>query len=148
MLVNGSKLMEFDTEIARVVRQLRTEDQIVNKEFLNLIGHTANGVSVWFPDSYQRGYQDALTSINERPKMLWSLFGLVGYFSDGHFNYLPTYNQGFQYAEELRINVIAHQTMKLTQKSVEQENKIKDLNAMMYRLTREVDELKKEKKSD
>ncbi len=148
MLVSGNKVMEFDTEIERAVQQLRNEKQIASKEFLNLIGNTTNDTSVWFPDSYQRGYQDALTSINERPKMLWNLLGLVGYFSDGHFNYLPTYNQGFHYAEELKTNVIAHQTMKLTEKSTKQENEIKNLNATVDRLTREVDELKKEKKSE
>ena len=135
-------------EIESAIQNLRNENQIISKEFLNLLGHTTNGLSIGFPDSYQRGYQDALTPINERPKMLWNLLGLVGYFSDGHFNYLATYNQGFHYAEELKINIIAHQTMKLTEKSVDQENKIKELNTTVDKLSSEIDELKKYKKSD
>ena len=85
-------------EIESAIQNLRNENQIISKEFLNLLGHTTNGLSIWFPDSYQRGYQDALTSINVRPKMLWNLLGLVGYFADVHFNYLTTYNQVFHYS--------------------------------------------------
>ena len=129
--------MEYNnTEIDLAIQQLRNENQIVSKELLGLIGNTANGSLVWFPDSYQRGYHNGLTPVTERPKMLWNVLGMVGYFSDGHFNYLPAYNQGLQYANEVKTNVIAVQTWNLTKKSNEQEEKIVNLE-------KTVDELKK-----
>ena len=138
--------MEFDnTEIEFAVRQLRNENQIISKEILGITGTTASGLQVWFPDSFQRGYHDGLTHISERPKMVWNIFGVVGYFTDDHFNYLPTYNQGLQHAQEVKTNVIAVQTWKLTQKSTEQEKKIENLEKTVDDLRKKLDDESKNK---
>jgi len=138
--------MEFNNiEVESAVRQLRNENQIISKEILGITGTTTSGLQVWFPDSFQRGYRDGLIPISERPKMLWNIFGIVGYFTDGHFNYLPTYNQGLQHAHEVKTNVIAAQTWKLTQKSTEQEKKIEDLEKTVDDLRNKLDDESKNK---
>lgn len=114
-------------EIELAIQNLRNENQVIAKELFGLIGTTKNGNSVLFPNSLQRGYTDELTPISERPKMLCSLIGIVGYFSDGNFNYLPAYNQGKDIAKEVKINVLANQTWNMTQKAKQQDDRINHL---------------------
>lgn len=129
-------------EIELAIQRLCNENQIASKEVFGLLGTTTTGITTWFPDSLQRGYRDFLTPINERPKMLWNILGMVGYFSDGNFNYLPAYNQGSQIAQEVKTDVIAAQTWKLTQNSKEQEQKISDLEKTVEELKKKLSEPK------
>lgn len=136
--------MDPNTEIELAIQKLRSQNQISSTEFFGLIGTTVDGQTAWFPNSLQRGYQDELTPISERPKMLWQFLGIVGYFSDGNYNYLPSYNQGREIARELKTNVIASQTLKLTNISQEQEKSIKKLEDTVKNMNQEIDNLKRE----
>ena len=130
--------METDKNMELAVQQLRNRNIIASKEFFGLVGTTVDGITIWFPDSLQRGWTDELTPINERPRMLWEILGLVGYFSDGNLNYLPRYNQGHELAWEAKMYLIAEQTRKVTQENME-------LKKDMQSLRDEINKLKEKK---
>lgn len=123
-----------ETEIDLAVQQLRDRNIIASKEVFGLVGTTVDGLTIWFPDSLQRGWRDELTPINERPCMLWEILGLVGYFSDGNLNYLPRYNQGREIAREAKMYLIAEQTRKITQENMELKSDVKNLKDELNRL--------------
>ncbi len=116
------------------VQQLRNRNIIHSKNLLGLVGTTTDGLTIWFPDSLQRGWTNELTPINERPKMLWEILGLVGYFSDGNFNYLPRYNQGRELAREAKMYLIAEQTKKTTEENMRLRKDLESLRDEVNKL--------------
>ena len=126
--------MVNDISIETAVQELRNHNLIVRKDLAGLVGVMEDGRQIWFPDSLQRGYRDALTPVNQRPKMLWQLAGIVGYFSDGNYNYLPRYYEGRNMANEIKTNLIANQTWKLTQENNQLKNDVKFLKEELDRL--------------
>lgn len=131
-------MVDENKEIEAAVRELGNRNLITKKELYGLVGTTVDGRQVWFPDSLQRGYHDALTPINQRPKMLWQLAGIIGYFSDGNYNYLPRYHEGRDMANDLKVNLVANQAWKLTQENKELKNDVMSLKE-------ELDKLKNDK---
>lgn len=132
--------MDENKEMELAIQQLRQRNIIASKNLFGLVGTTNDGLAVWFPDSLQRGWTDELTPIYERPRMLWEVLGLVGYFSDGHFNYLPRYNQGRELAREAKMYLIADQTKKNIQENVELKKNIDILRDEINKLKEKKDE--------
>jgi hypothetical protein len=132
--------MHENKEMELAIQQLRYRNLIVKKELSGFVGTTIDGLTIWFPDSLQRGWTHELTPVNERPHMIWEIAGLVGYFSDGHLNYLPRYNQGREMAREAKMNLIANQTWNLTEEN-------KELKKSLQSLKDEINKLKEKKDS-
>jgi len=130
--------MDENKEMELAIQQLRYRNLITKKELAGFVGTTVDGQAIWFPDSLQRGWTDELTPISQRPHMLWEIAGIVGYFSDGNYNYLPRYNQGRELAREAKMSLIANQTWKITQEN-------KDLKKDMQSLKDELNRLKEKK---
>lgn len=128
--------MENDN-IELAIQQLRHRKLIAKKELGGFFGTTVDGQTLWFPDSLQRGWTDELTPINQRPRMLGEIAGLVGYFSDGNLNYLPRYYQGRDLAREAKMNLIANQTWKLTQENKALRNDIDSLKEDLEKLKKD-----------
>ena len=120
------------TELA--IQQLRNRNIIADKGLFGLVGTTNDGLTIWFPDSLQRGWRDELTPIHQRPRMEFEIFGLVGYFSDGHWNYLPRYNQGRELAREAKMYLIAEETKKNRKENAELKKDIESLKDELKRL--------------
>lgn len=80
-----------------------------------------------FPDSIQRGYTYELTPIYERPTITWQIPGVVALFSDGNFNFIPSFNQGRELAKDVKINVVASVAMKTSEENQELRTKIQNL---------------------
>lgn len=126
--------MDNNMNMELAVQQLRNRNIIHSKNLLGLVGTTTDGLTIWFPDSLQRGWTNELTLINERPKMLWEILGLVGYFSDGNFNYLPRYNQGRELAREAKMYLIAEQTKKTTEENMRLRKDLESLRDEVNKL--------------
>lgn len=127
-----------DNEIRLAVANLRNQNQITNKQLFGLVGTTTDGRIVWTPDSYQRGFAYELTPIEDRPKLVWELFGVFAMYSDGHVNYLPSFNDGRNTARDLKTNLVAQYAMKMkkefTQKMNNQSEEISDLKRRLSEL--------------
>lgn len=132
-----------DNEIRLATVNLRNQNQIANKQFLGLLGTTVDNRSVWAPDSYQRGFAYELTPIEEKPKVVWEILGILAMYSDGHINYLPSFNDGRSTARDLKTNLVAQYAMNMkkefTQKLNNQDEEISELK-------RRLSELEKSKK--
>jgi len=133
-----------DNEIKLAVANLRSQNQIANKQFLGLLGTTTDGRIVWAPDSYQRGFAYELTPIEHRPTMVWELFGIFAMYSDGHINYLPSFNEGRTTARDLKTNLIAQYAMNMKQ---EFTKKFDDQNKEITDLKKRLNDLEKDKKT-
>lgn len=133
-----------DNEIKLAVANLRDQNQIANKQLLGLLGTTTDGRIVWAPDSYQRGFTYELTPVENRPTIVWELVGIVAMYSDGHINYLPSFNEGRTTARDLKTNLIAQYAMNMKQEFTQ---KLTDQNNEISELKKRLNELEKNKKS-
>lgn len=109
------------------LEQVRNQNQIATKGTLGITGTTVGELDVLFPDSIQRGYTYELTPINERPTITWQIPGVVALFSDGNFNFIPSFNQGRELAKDVKINVVASVAMKTSEENQELRTKIQNL---------------------
>lgn len=139
-----------DNEIRLAVVNLRNQNQIANKQLLGLLGTTVDGRIVWAPDSYQRGFAYELTPIENRPTLVWELFGVFAMYSDGHINYLQSFNDGRNTARDLKTNLVAQYAMNTKKEFVNfKENtsrKLDELSIENTELKRRLSELEKGKK--
>ncbi|MGH2613455.1 MAG: hypothetical protein ACRDFB_10475 [Rhabdochlamydiaceae bacterium] len=139
-----------DNEIRLATVNLRNQNQIANKQLLGLIGTTIDGKIVWTPDSYQRGFVYELTPMEERPKLEWELFGIFAKYSDGHINYLPTFNDGRNVARDMKTNLLAQYAIHTKKEFVNfKEIATQNINNLIREnadLQRRLSELEKDKK--
>jgi len=143
-----------DNEIRLAVANLRNQNQIANKQFFGLLGTTVDNRSVWAPDSYQRGFAYELTPIENRPKLVWEIIGVFAMYSDGHLNYLPSFNDGRNTARDLKTNLVAQYAIDTKKELVNfKANTTKKLdelsieNTELKRLLSELEKGKKDKQS-
>lgn len=139
-----------DNEIRLAITNLRNQNQIANKQIFGLIGTTVDNKIVWTPDSYQRGFVYELTPVEERPRLEWDLFGVFAKYSDGHINYLPSFNDGRNIARDLKTNLLAQYAIHTKKEFVNfKENtsrRLDELSIENTELKRRLSELEKDKK--
>jgi hypothetical protein len=130
-----------DNEIRLAVANLRNQNQIANKQFFGLLGTTVDNRIVWAPDSHQRGFVFELTPMEDRPKLVWELFGVFAMYSDGHLNYLPSFNDGRNTARDLKTNLVAQYAINMkkefTQKTDDQSREISELKKRLSELEKD-----------
>lgn len=129
-----------DVEIYQELSKYRHLPQIQNKALFGIIGITNNGESVLFPDSFQRGFDYEITSINQRPRTEFEIAGIGSYTSDGHLNYLSSFNKGREVGKELKTYLIIERLKKLSQEN-------QGLKSMIHDLKTKVEDLMKKQKS-
>lgn len=132
-----------DNDIRLTTANLCNQNQIANKQFLGLLGTTVDNRSVWAPDSYQRGFAYELTPMEERPKVVWEILGVFAMYSDGHINYLPSFNDGRSTARDLKTNLVAQYAINMKKEFAQ---KLNNQNEEISELKRRLSELEKSKK--
>ena len=132
--------MEHDIELNRALEKLRFQNQIAHKEFFGLLGTTIDGRSVIAPNSHQRGFTYELTPQEERPTIVWNFLNVFALFSDGHINYLPSFNEGRNTARDIKTNLVATYAINTKKEFV---NFKEDVGKRIENLKKENVELKK-----
>ena len=118
--------------------KLRQKSPIVHKQFLDLLGQTSEGNTVFLPGSYEKGYRNSLFPTEQRPYYVLNL-GIIGQLSDGTWVFPPSYDNGLNRgSNDLRFSVLAEGELRLMHRSQE-------LEAALARMQEEVNRLKKEK---
>lgn len=93
------------------------------------IGHTHDGRTILFPNSYLSGYRSVLNGMQLR--VIYDVLGLAGQLSDGTWVYLPSFNDGIRTAlNEARFAALAEaqrrsweQMMHITQQQEEMKRR-------------------------
>ena len=120
-----------DIEVYHELSKYRNLSQITKKEFFGIVGTTVNGESVLFPDSFQRGFNYELTPWNERPKTEFEIIGIASGTSDGHINYLPSFNSGRELGKELKFYVLAQKMSEIVQENQGLKSKVNELKSKL-----------------
>lgn len=121
----------LEIEVYQKLSKFRNLPQIANKEFFGIVGTTVNGETVLFPDSLQRGFNYELIPLTERPKTEFEILGMASTTSDGHVNYLPSFNKGREIARELKFYVLAQMIRKTAQENQGLRGKINELKSRL-----------------
>ena len=121
--------VEEDSDLFIAVAPYRNQPQIVKKGAFGLVGQTNSGETILFPDSFQRGYEYELAPPKQRPKKQFEAMGLIMVTSDGHTNYLPSFNDGRELAKEVKTHAIVAKIKQLVAKNISLENTVKNLSS-------------------
>lgn len=116
------------------VAKHRNQPQIVAKGAFGIVGKTNSDETILFPDSYQRGYEYELTPPNQRPKKQFETMGLIMGTSDGHTNYLPSFNEGRELAKEVKTNAIVAKIKQLASENISLKNTVNNLSSKLDNL--------------
>lgn len=92
------------------IEQLRQQNVVPSRGFLNLYGYTESGDLVLAPDSFSQGYQDAFLLLTQRPSLVFNFLGLFGQLSSGRWIFIPSYNRGLSYGVE-QLNILKFATL-------------------------------------
>ena len=118
-----------EIEIYRELSKYRNLPQISSRSLFGIVGTATGGESVLFPDSLQRGFNYEVTPMNERPKTEFEITGVISSTSDGHLNYLPSFNRGREIGRELKFYILAELVRKTHLENQGLMEKINDLKA-------------------
>jgi len=123
------KDFEENPDLFIEVAKQRNQPQIVSKGAFGIVGQTNSGETIMFPDSFQRGYEYELTPPNQRPKKQYEVMGLIMGTSDGHTNFLPSFNDGRELAKEVKTHVIVAKIKQLITENTLLKNTVKNLSS-------------------
>ena len=118
---------EDDQELYLEVAKYRKISQITRKGTLGIVGQTVAGETVLFPDSFQRGYEYELTPYHERTQKQFEAFGLMMGTSDGHLNFVPSFNQGRELAREVKTYAIVNKIREIASENHTLKNTVNEL---------------------
>jgi hypothetical protein len=119
------------------VAQYRNQPQITRKGAFGITGQTNSGENILFPDSFQRGYEYELTPPKQRPKKQSETLGLVMTTSDGHMNFLPSFNAGRETAKEVKTQAIVTKIKQLDAENISLKNTVENLSLKLDGLMNE-----------
>jgi len=122
---------EETSDLFMEVAKYRNQPQIVSKGVFGIVGQTNSGETILFPDSFQRGYEYELTPPNQRPRKQFEVMGLIMGTSDGHTNYLPSYNEGRELAKEVKTYAIVAKIKQLATENTSLKNTVKNLSSKL-----------------
>lgn len=119
------------------VAQYRNQPQIISKGAFGITGHTNSGENILFPDSFQRGYEYELTPPKQRPRNQFETMGLIMTTSDGHMNFLPSFNAGRESAKEVKTHAIVTKIKQLDAENISLKNTVENLSSKLNELVKE-----------
>ena len=129
-----SKDFEENPDLFIEVAKQRNQPQIVSKGAFGIVGQTNSGETIMFPDSFQRGYEYELTPRNQRPKKQYEAMGLIMGTSDGHTNYLPSFNEGRELAKEVKTQAIVAKIKQVATENISLKNIVNNLSSKLDNL--------------
>lgn len=97
-------LVERQDYLARI-EQLRRQNVVPSKGFLDLYGTTETGEFVLAPNSFAKGYQHSFLPAYQRPYLAFDFLGIFGQLSDRTWVFIPSYRRGLAHGNERQTNV-------------------------------------------
>ena len=122
---------EETSDLFMEVAKYRNQPQIVSKGAFGIVGQTNSGETILFPDSFQRGYEYELTPPNQRPRKQFEAMDLIMGTSDGHTNYIPSFNEGRELAKEVKTYAIVAKIKQLVTENTSLKNTVKNLSSKL-----------------